>query len=89
MNPNWINDDLVIAVGNVDTSQLNSYAQLAVFITEKIGNLVADVELATIAETFAATGDQASAMQYWEEAMKVVRNKHAEVNYVKLNPNAM
>lgn len=81
LNPNWMNNDLTIAVNNVYTSQLNSYARLAVYITEKIENLVTDVELATIAETFSGTGDHASATQYWEAAIHRVQNKNLEVQY--------
>jgi tetratricopeptide (TPR) repeat protein len=81
INPNWMKDDLVIAVNSAYTYQLNSYARLAVYITEKIKNLVSDVEFATIAQTFAGTGDQVSAMQYWEAAIEQVTNKLYEVQY--------
>lgn len=52
------NVDVVIGLFNY---QINSLARLAVYITEKIPKLVTDIELSTIADSFAWIGDQQKA----------------------------
>ncbi len=59
--------------------QINSLARLAVYITEKIPKLVTDIEFATIADSFAWTGDQKKATQYWEIALTASKDRYYEI----------
>ncbi len=80
-NPNWPQNDLAISVNNLFTSQLNSYARMADYIIPKISGLVSDIELATVAETFTSTGEQAGAVSYWQAAIRTCKNINQEVKY--------
>jgi tetratricopeptide (TPR) repeat protein len=80
-NPNWAKTDLTLSVTRLLTAQLNSYARLADYIIPKIKGLVSDVELATVADAFAGTGDYAEASAYWKIAIAASKNKSQEVQY--------
>jgi hypothetical protein len=65
-------------VNGLFNAQINSLSRLAVYITEKIPDLITDVEFATIADAFGWTGDQQKGTQYWETAIAAPKDKYYE-----------
>ncbi len=59
--------------------QINSFARLAVYVTERIPQLVTDIEFAAIADAFAWTGDQIKAQEYWRAAVSNSKDRHYEI----------
>src|SRR5438105_5784874 len=80
-HPNWAQSELTLSVNNVLTAQLRSYARLADYIIPKIKGLVSDIELATVAETLAATGEQIDADAYWHAAIASAKSESQQIQY--------
>jgi hypothetical protein len=59
--------------------QINSFARLAVYVTEKIPHLVSDIEYSVIADAFSWTGDQSQALKFWDVTINHSKDAYYEI----------
>jgi hypothetical protein len=59
--------------------QINAFARLAVYVTEKIPHLVSDIEYSVIADAFSWTGDQSQALKFWDVTISHSKDAYYEI----------
>jgi tetratricopeptide (TPR) repeat protein len=80
-HPDADQNNAMSAVIGMYNYQINTFARLAVYIAEKIPQLVSDIEYSIIADAFGWTGDQTQALKLWE----ITINRSKDNYYAMLN----
>jgi hypothetical protein len=75
-HPNADENTAMSAVLGMYNYQINAFARLAVYMTEKIPQLVSDIEFSIIADAFGWTGDQAQALKFWEITIRQSKDNY-------------